>query len=236
MQTKDVFSILNRLRTDGAIGEYAVAGSDRISGGFIDTPPGAIDILMWRPSNPIRENPVPASVAWFAELVADHGPQCMIFNIAGTTVQFLPVTTALSAEAIERAVKHEIELKGFDALVRTRIVRPEHFVALMLEGVVSGGDFTIAEILENEEVDLLPLKEVISRHALAEKWCAFCVREDIKDPLGFNLNDPMDASRKPASYMDRLDHPIRETGEVAHTYLEAGGSKPNPGAPPNIAR
>jgi hypothetical protein len=83
----------------------------------------------------------------------------------------------------------------------------------MLEGIVSGGDFTIAEILENEEVDLLPLKKIIGRHALADKWCAFCVREDIRDPLGFNSNDPMDASRKPASYMNQLDQHILETDE-----------------------
>jgi hypothetical protein len=96
MQTKDVFS----MRTDGAIGEYAVAGSNRIWGGFIGALPDAIDILMLRPSKPIQTNPVPDSVAWFAERVADRGPDCKIFNIAGTTVQFLPVTTALSEEAI----------------------------------------------------------------------------------------------------------------------------------------
>jgi hypothetical protein len=213
LRKKDVFSILNKLRTDGAIGEYAVAGSERAWGGFIDTLPGAIDILMSRPSNPIQENPVPASVAWFAERVAESKSSRTNFDIAGTTVQFWPVTTALCAEAMERAIKHEIELKGFDALVRTRIVRQEHFVALMLEGIIPGGDFIIAQILEDEEVDLLPLKEVIGRHALTEKWCAFCVRGDIKDPLGFNGNDPIDASRKPANFMDQLDQYGREAGK-----------------------
>jgi hypothetical protein len=205
MQTNNVFTILNQLRTDGAIGEYVLAGSARAWSGPIGTSPCSIDILMCKSSKPIQENPVPHSVARFAEMVADHGPDCRLFNFDGWTVQFLPVATALSAEAMERAIKHEIELKGFDALVRTRIIREEHFVALMLEGIISGGDFIVAETLENEEVDLLPLKEVISRHGLTEKWCAFCVREDIRDPLGFNANDPMDASRKPASYMDQLD-------------------------------
>jgi|SRR5665213_57628 len=130
MQTNNAFTILNRLRTDGAIGEYALAGSDRAWRGPIGTYPCAIDILMCKPLKPIQENPVPDSVVRFAEMVADHGPDCRNFNFDGWTVQFLPVATVLSAEAMERAVKHEIELKGFDALVRTRIIRPEHFGTL----------------------------------------------------------------------------------------------------------
>jgi hypothetical protein len=85
-------------------------------------------------------------------------------NIEGVPVQFLPSFNPLTDEAITKA-----ETIRYDR-VRTRVMRPEHLVAIMVAIGRAKDYLRINMFLEQCVVDMRKLKPVLKRHNLMAKW------------------------------------------------------------------
>jgi hypothetical protein len=90
--------------------------------------------------------------------------QAEFINIEGVPVQFLPSYSPLIDEAIEKA-----EPVKFDR-VQTRVVRPEHLVAIMIDTGRPKDYLRINMFLDQGAVKMSALKPVLKRHNLLEKW------------------------------------------------------------------
>ncbi len=84
--------------------------------------------------------------------------------IEAIPVRFLPVFNPLIEEAVERAqtIKY--------ARVMTRIMRPEHLVAIMLDTGRPKDYLRISMFLDEGAIDMRSLNAVLKRHGLAKKW------------------------------------------------------------------
>ncbi len=92
--------------------------------------------------------------------------------IEGIPVQFIPAYNELVEEAIERAV--EVKYKR----MKTKIVRAEHLLAIMLQTYRPKDRERILLILDEAPIDMPYMKNVLERHGLQEKWSKFRRRYD----------------------------------------------------------
>lgn len=84
-------------------------------------------------------------------------------EIGGWSVQFLPVFNPLLEEAVEHA--KEIRFQR----TRTRVMQPEHLVAIMLQTGRLKDKARIEQFIETEIVDDELLSDILSRHRLTSK-------------------------------------------------------------------
>ena len=82
-------------------------------------------------------------------------------------MQFLTPTDALEGEAVEQAVSTEMD--G----VPTRVMRPEHLLAIALKTGRAKDNIRILQFLEQDVLDREVLKALLQRHCLSEKWQRF---------------------------------------------------------------
>lgn len=84
--------------------------------------------------------------------------------VEGFPVQFLPVYNPLTREAVERAQAINY------SRVRTRVMRAEHLVAIMLQTGRTKDYLRIAMFLEHGAVNARSLRAVLRRHGLEGRW------------------------------------------------------------------
>lgn len=87
--------------------------------------------------------------------------------IEGIPVQFIPVYNELVEEAVEEAI--DVKYKR----VKTRIVRAEHLLAIMLQTYRPKDRERILVVLDEAEINTLYLENILDRHGLQEKWGKF---------------------------------------------------------------
>jgi len=121
----DVFSVLNGLRADGVIEEYAVGGAMAMVFWAEPTATFDLDVFVFLPepaSLIVSLEPLYAALQGRGfNAVSEH------VMIHGTPVQFLVSPNELGDEAIEMAAEHELDGVTF------RVMRPEHLCALWLQ-------------------------------------------------------------------------------------------------------
>jgi len=92
--------------------------------------------------------------------------------IEGIPVQFIPAYNKLVEEAIDDAVEVKYER------VKTKIVRAEHLLAIMLQTYRPKDRERMLLLLDEAQLDMLYLKDILERHGLQEKWREFRRRYD----------------------------------------------------------
>lgn len=167
---KETLEVLNRMVADGVLKEYAIGGA--IGAIYYLEPFETSDLDVFVQVN------IEGSDLRILEPIYDYlrqakyEPEAEFINIEGTQVQFLPSYSPLIDEAIERAQTIE-----FDE-VQSRIMRPEHLVAIMIDTGRAKDYLRINMFLRQGAVDMPLLKPVLERHNLLEKWEANAHRFD----------------------------------------------------------
>ena len=101
--------------------------------------------------------------------------------IEGWAVQFLPVSNALSLEALEQAVDVDMIFSPSEPAVSTRVVSAEHVMATAIE-TGRPKDFTrLISFIETYEYDSGRFCRILTDHGLLDKWCSFCHKFEIND-------------------------------------------------------
>jgi len=85
-------------------------------------------------------------------------------EIEGWPVQFLPIFNPLLEEAVEQA--KEVRFQR----AKTRVMRAEHLVAIMLQTGRLKDQARIAQFIEHDAVDQKLLIDILERYGLLKKW------------------------------------------------------------------
>jgi hypothetical protein len=163
---QETIQAINRLQSNGTIGQYAIGGA--VGATFYLEPLATEDLDIFV---------VPPALAGSSlitltpnyESLTESG--CVIDGehivIAGWPVQFLPASSPLIEEALERAVM--IELDG----TPTRVMTAEHLAAIALNTGRAKDFARIVQFIEQNAVDDSALEDILKRHGLEAKWTKF---------------------------------------------------------------
>lgn len=182
MSIAGTIQVLNRMVEDRIIQGYAIGGAVAALNYVEPRFTRDLDILITfedvKPSRLVTLGPI---VGYLAELgYAEWEDEGLL--IEGWPVQFLPTADSLDLEALDRAVDVEEDF-GSGTLVGTRVLAPEHVVAIAVRTGRPKDFLRIDDFVEQEAVDFKRLLDVLERHDLLDQWAGFCRKTGRSDPL-----------------------------------------------------
>lgn len=159
---KETLKLINRMVKTKVIKDYAIGGA--IAAIYYLEPFDTADLDIFVQVE-TSDNDL-MILAPIYEYLTSHGYKAkseFVF-IEELPVQFLPVFNSLTEEAVEKAqpIKY--------ARVTTRVMRPEHLVAIMLDTGRPKDYLRIGMFLEQGVVNMRSLNAVLKRHKLIKKW------------------------------------------------------------------
>ena len=163
---KATLEIINRMKSDGVIGEYAIGGA--VGALFYLEPFDTADIdvfVAFKESEKgalLSLSPIYAYLKGMGYEAKDES-----VLIEGWPVQFLPPANALAEEALAQAL--DTDADG----VPVRVMTPEHLVAIALQTGRGKDHIRILSFVESGRLDIAKLRGVLGRHNLLEKWRKF---------------------------------------------------------------
>ena len=154
--------VLNRMVKDGVIEEYAIGGA--VAAIFYIEPINTNDLDVF-----FHVKDAGAGLDILAPLykyLSDLGykGQGEAIDIEGWPVQLLPVFNRLVEEAVAQA--KEVRFQR----TKTRVMKAEHLVAIMLQTGRLKDHARIAQFIEHDAVDQKLLAGILARHGLIKKW------------------------------------------------------------------
>lgn len=164
---KQVAELLNAMRDAGLITDYAMFGA--IAQMRYTEPVATLDadVLVAVPS-PQKLDLLKPIYAFCA--ARGYHPEGEAVQVGAWPVQFVPVFSTLTEEALERA-----ETADFEG-VPVRVVRADHLAVIALS-VGRAKDYTrILGLLESGSVTPEQLAQLAARHGLADAWTRFEAR------------------------------------------------------------
>ena len=184
MGMKQTLETINRMQADGVIGLYAIAGAVATYNCVESSATEDLDVLFSFDAAPGQPQSGLITLSPIISYLKDKGYS--EFRKEGLViedwpVQFLPAADDLDAEALARAEEVEIEMPS-EGSVTTRVLRPEHLVAIALRVGRPKDRIRIIQFLDEQAVDVQALCDVIGRHGLRDAWRTFCNRTGISDP------------------------------------------------------
>jgi len=164
---REVAQLLNEMRAEGAITEYALFGA--VAQMRYTEPVATLDadVLVVLPSAEGLDVLAP-----IYEFCARKGyaPEGESVRVGAWPVQFVPVFSPLTREALEQADTAEFEGVPF------RVVRADYLAVIALS-VGRAKDFTrILALLEAESVTPAGIAMLAQRHGLSDAWSRFKTR------------------------------------------------------------
>lgn len=157
--------VINRLEADGVIGRYAIGGA--VAAIFYTEPFQTYDLDIFFAADIPRRDLLSLSPIYDYLAALGYEAEGESVEIEGWPVQFLPAFNPLIAEAIGQAI--EIKFKR----TPTRVMRAEHLAAIMLRAGRAKDYARLAQLLEEDALNVESFKDIISRHGLTEKWHEF---------------------------------------------------------------
>lgn len=161
---KEVAQLLNAMRAAGVISDYALFGA--VAQMRYTEPVATLD------ADVLVAVPLPESLDVLTpiyEFCAAQGykPEGEAIRVGAWPVQFIPVFSALTREALEQA--DEVEFEG----VPLRVVRADYLAVIALS-VGRAKDFTrILALLEAGSVTQEGIEPLAERHGLSDGWQRF---------------------------------------------------------------
>jgi len=154
--------VINALRRDGLIQEYAIGGAMALV--FYTEPVLTydLDIFVLLPE---AEMPILTLTPIYDRLASEgYHPEHEHVVLEGFPVQFLPAYNPLVDEAVREA-----RPVLYDS-VETRVVRPEHLAAIMLQTYRPKDRERLSILLDEAVIDTGCLLGVLERHGLSARW------------------------------------------------------------------
>ena len=121
----DALRVINDMKRDGVVEDYAVAGAMALVFWIEPVPTFDLDVLVFLPGEESKIVSLAPLYRWAGE--RGYAAEAEHVVIEGVPVQFLPAHNPLADEAIRKAAT--LEYEG----VPVRVVRPEYLAALYLE-------------------------------------------------------------------------------------------------------
>ena len=168
MSMAETLSVLGKLVADEVIGSYAIAGAVAAYNYIEPTVTEDVDVLITldTPESSGLITLTPILTALHAMGYAEFRAEGVV--IGDWPVQFLPVASALDAEALRTAEQVNVTIQGQS--FETRILRPEYLVAKALEVGRPKDHIRVVQFVEEKAVDLARLQDVLQRFGLSREW------------------------------------------------------------------
>ena len=156
----DVFRVLNRMRDEGVVAQYAIGGATAVL--FYAEPTRTYDLDVFVTLEPIGEGMLaPLSRVYEWARGQGFGLQAEHLLIEGVPVQLLPAYNALVEAALATARVHDY------GGVPVRVVDADHLVALALQAGGARRRERAWQLLETGAVDRQRLRRLLTTHAIA---------------------------------------------------------------------
>ncbi|MGL5117392.1 MAG: hypothetical protein ACRC7C_18920 [Beijerinckiaceae bacterium] len=184
MAMKDTINVLNRMAADGIVSRYAIGGAVAAYNYVEAASTDDLDVLVSLDRFESTPGSGLVTLGPIIEYLKDLGYDTWEkegLMIEGWAVQFLPVSNALSLEALEQAVDVEMSFFPSDPIISTRVLSAEHVMATALE-TGRPKDFTrLISFIETYDHDVERFCRILTHHDLIDKWRSFCYRFEIVD-------------------------------------------------------
>jgi hypothetical protein len=157
---QETLRVLNEMKTDGVLSDYAVAGAMALLFWVEPIPTYDLDVLVFLPP---ADGPIVSLDSIYRWTEQRHYPvDKEHVLIAGIPVQFLPAHNELADEAINTAEPLQYQN------VAVRVVRPEYLIALYLEpGARTAKRMERAAALrDSPTIDSIRLQDILKRFNL----------------------------------------------------------------------
>lgn len=184
MTLRRTIEVIAKLAETGVIEDYAIAGAVGALNYIQPTLTEDLDVLVSishfgrRQSGLLLLTPIEQALAKMGYTERSS----VGYMIEGWPVQFLPVSSSLDDEALERAVEVEIDMAGQPPL-KARCLSAEYLVTIALKVGRLKDLARIQAFLEQQAVNLAVLKDILERHSLMNDWRGFCMKAGIVNPL-----------------------------------------------------
>jgi len=159
---KKTLEVINQLKDEGVIQDYAIGGAVAALKWVEPFFTRDLDIFII----PLQEKTKVISFLPIYESLKAKGydqwtGQWIV--IEGVPVEFLPAE-GLGREAVEEAA--EVEFEG----VRTKVIRPEHLIALFLAAFRAKDKIKIGLLRQQTKIDPIKLDRILARYDLKKKF------------------------------------------------------------------
>ena len=159
---KETLKLLNKMVKDGVFEKYAIGGA--VAAIYYLEPFDTADLDVFVQVNTAESDLMILAPIYKYLIERGYEAKGEFVYIEGLPVQFLPVFNPLTEEAVEKAITIKF------SRVTTRVMRPEHLVAIMLDTGRPKDYLRIGMFLEQGAVDRRRLNAVLKRHGLMKKW------------------------------------------------------------------
>jgi hypothetical protein len=153
-----VFQILNEMKSDGIIEDYAIGGAMAVLFYAEPTRTYDLDVFVRLPDTQSSIVVLTPVYGWLDargfEAEAEH------VMVHGVPVQLIPAYNELVEEAISNALEHDYDD------VSVRVTPPEHLVALAFQTGGGKRRERAYQLLETTDLDRAKLEEILSRHKI----------------------------------------------------------------------
>jgi hypothetical protein len=154
--------VLNEMERSGVIRRYAIG--DAVGAIFYMEPILTYDLDVFVVLPGIEREIVTLDPIYVFLRARGYTEERECINVEGVPVQFLPAFNPLIEESLTEAVETVFEQ------TRTRVLRPEHLVAIMLHTGRRKDMERLASFVEEVHMDKAYLDAVLERHGLMHKW------------------------------------------------------------------
>jgi hypothetical protein len=152
----DIFRILDEMRHEGVVDDYAVGGATAILFYAEPTRTYDLDVFVTLARETSTLSPLSGIYEWAkARGFATIGEHVLIHDVP---VQFLPAHNALVADAV--AAANVLDYEG----VEVRVVGPEHLIALALQAGGARRRERAWQLLESGRVNREQLRTLLKQH------------------------------------------------------------------------
>lgn len=167
---KETLRIINQMKADGVIEKYAIGGAVGASIYLEPFTTKDLDIFV---NLPIATETKLISLTAIYDYLLSRGctAEGQFVLIADWMVEFLPAGSDLERDAIENAVRFEIE--G----VETRVMTPEHLAAICLQTGRTKDRYRLLAFIEQQAVNLPKLHLLVEKYGLKSEWDNFEKRD-----------------------------------------------------------
>ncbi|MCA1642919.1 MAG: hypothetical protein LC785_13440 [Acidobacteria bacterium] len=159
---EETLKIINQMVDEGVIEGYAIGGA--VAAIYYLEPFDTADLDIFIQVNVGDSDLTPLAPVYNYLSERGYLAKREFIYIGGLPVQFLPVYSPLTEEAMEKAQTITY------ARITTRVMRPEHLVAIMLDTGRPKDYLRISMFLEQGALNLRQLLAILRRHGLTKKW------------------------------------------------------------------
>lgn len=158
---------LNRLKREGIIGDYAIGGAVAVL--YYAEPVLTYDLDIFASLPEASGGLVDIPLVYGHLQKRGYRIQGKHIDIEGTLVEFIPIPlgSILEKEAIEEALN--IRYKR----VKTKVIRVEHLIAILLKAGRRKDLQHIEILLDQADVNTGSLEDILRRYSLRQKWTRF---------------------------------------------------------------